>query len=188
MHGHAALPFSKNAGHTCPVLVSGPGFAPGLRESETRVLPIRRSRNCVGPAGVAPAPLGVRVRHAASTPRTEGLHFIVVCLFVRCMSHLEHSPIAIGEHTFPVERSRARHTRPSWARLESNQLALRPSVYGAGRFPETNRRICIGPVPHVPRQTAPGSVRRSLIPGEGRESAPRALKRREPPRWYRAAL
>src|SRR5688572_12315237 len=36
-HRHAALSLSKNAGHTCPVLVSGPGVEPGLRESETRV-------------------------------------------------------------------------------------------------------------------------------------------------------
>ena len=33
-------------GHACPVLVSEPGFEPGLRDSESRVLPVRRFRNC----------------------------------------------------------------------------------------------------------------------------------------------
>jgi hypothetical protein len=41
-------------------------------------------------------------------------------------------------HTSSVGRARPIDTPLLWARLESNQLANRPSVYGASRFPETN--------------------------------------------------
>jgi hypothetical protein len=104
-HRHAALSIVKErethvpGGHTCPVLVSEPGVEPGLRDSESRVLPIGRFRNCrrsggnctraarskspacrfntsdreVGSEGVKPSPRRVKAGHAS-------LHFDPVLL------------------------------------------------------------------------------------------------------------
>jgi hypothetical protein len=67
---------SKNGRHTCPEDTRVPSW---FRNQESNLdCEIQSLESCrlddseiaVGPAGIAPAPLGVRVRHAASTPRT----------------------------------------------------------------------------------------------------------------------
>ena len=130
--------FSKNEGHTCPVSVSEPGFEPGLRDSESRVLPIRRFRNCcrsggnctraarskspacrfntsdreVGPEGVKPSPHRVKAGHAS-------LHFDPVLLsleraFAFAFAFHGHTSsthrLTISEHTSRTERISPLHT------------------------------------------------------------------------------
>ena len=168
---HAAFWLSKSArhtrpvGHTCPVSVSELGVEPRLRDSESRVLPVGRFRNCcrsggsrtraargkspacrfntsdreVGPEGVKPSPHRVKAGHAiayTSIPISISFRFRFVFSLRFMTTHLEHR-LTISGHTSPVERTRALHTPHVWARLELNQLVRRPGVYSAGRFPET---------------------------------------------------
>ena len=125
-----------SVGRTCPVLVSEPGFEPGLRDSESRVLPVRRFRNCrrsggnctraarskspacrfntsdreVGPEGVKPSPHRVKAGHAS-------LHFDPVLLSLgfafsfALHRHTSNHRFTIVGHTSPVERTRAVNTR-----------------------------------------------------------------------------
>lgn len=145
------LKLSKNGrhtclkGHTCPVLVSEPGFEPGLRDSESRVLPIGRFRNCrrsggsrtraarskspacrlntsdreVGPEGVKPSPRRVKAGHAS-------LHLDPVLLSLRSTfsfelhGHLAHSCWNLRAHLTRRARSRPAHTSPVARRAASN--------------------------------------------------------------------